>query len=245
MKYVWILSLAIMPFSVRAEDAVHIADLLQQERAARSAAEKKIASAIRSMEKKLIGIVEKREQYLQDQRDAVVSSIRLLGRLRSKKAVPILIRIIEFEAVAGSSLKEDGRYVLPWIRYPAVGALIQIGIWQPVIKELGVTGHTPLRGLYNKRGLLVLVLKKILGPEMAEVAVRTALEGNKNSVHLTNLRGALEYFKKKPADSGGHIKISRDSVQAKQQSNTNMSDISNRSNGPKSGKRSPSTASSQ
>jgi len=139
--------------------------LRSKDRAERDTARVSVLRKVDRLESELLETLRTRDSYLQTRRDAAISAIEILGRLRSHKAVPLLVEMIDFEAVKGMKDREERRRTPVVLAYPAVGALVQIGDWSSVLNSIGNAG------IVQKQDLLLKVLKETLGADLADDAL--------------------------------------------------------------------------
>lgn len=118
------------------------------------AAVKRIQDDLSASEERLIAIVKNRQRYTGLQVALPLAAIEILGRLRSRIAVPVLVDAIFFgyhESMTGREADSQ---------FPAGKALIAIGDWNQVADALGNEKEE------NKRRLLAMVLLKMTGRPM-------------------------------------------------------------------------------
>ena len=104
--------------------------------------------------------------------DTRIYAFYLLGELRARAAVPTLVAAINFEP-ADASYRKFVRGLHPgWGRYPAQEALVKIGspAVAPILAALGKEEGA------IRRELMVGVLRKVLGKDVAELVLQKALE---------------------------------------------------------------------
>lgn len=116
--------------------------------------------------------------------------VYLLGFYRMSGATRDLAKVITLESE--DYLKQQTRLPL-WGRYPAAGALIKIGMPSiPVAMERLETAETEL-----VVELGTMVIDKILGRELGEMAIKQAIDKQPNPKKRKKLEESLVFFKTK------------------------------------------------
>jgi hypothetical protein len=120
------------------------------------------------------------------------TAIYLLGHLRAKEAVPVLIeRLTPLE----------GQSFVIWemvLLCPAADALGEIGIpaVKPLLDELKKEELAPYRNMY------LMTIITILGPELTEVLLKKEVKSSRNEGVKYKLKGCLELLDKNKIPAG-------------------------------------------
>lgn len=133
--------------------------------------------------------------------DPRIGAMEVLGYLRSREAVGILIELLEFpnpEHVEEAFWKGE-RVIFKYFGdvYPAAGALARIGATRACVTELGdSTGR--------RRDILLAVIKMTEG-EHAAARIRLLLEETKDPARRQNIKDALRRLEERfEPEAGDH-----------------------------------------
>jgi len=112
----------------------------------------------------------------------------LLGDLRAAEAVSVLLENLEYR----NPKRLSGSYLFEADFFPAAEALVRIGIpaVDPVIERLGGYQESCLG-----RRLCLVVLRQVLGTELAQARLEIAIEAAKHDTSGRNLASALAELK--------------------------------------------------
>ena len=169
---------SILPADQKLLNELHDQDLRK-----RISARKQLRDSLRDLEDELLVIVKKYKDSSDEKKQQAMSAIKLLGDVRSKKAVALLIELID--------LRDDS--LLPGIRrpptphlYPALGALAKIGDWRSVVKALAETDDR------RRRSHLDTAVVMILGYPLSEAAIQQAMAKTKDAKQKQRLQAVLD-----------------------------------------------------
>ena len=119
--------------------------------------------------------------------DIRLTAIDILGALRAKRSVNVLVRIVDYRE-ALPVLSSNGE-ITPAVYYPAAKALLEIG--KPVIPAcLEALEKSDAR----RMEILCWIIKKVEGKEIAELLLEKRLKSCSPNTK-SNIQAALDYIK--------------------------------------------------
>lgn len=159
-----------------------LAKIISEKRTLREEGKKEIRTRRKEVIGELLQIVNDVD-LRRENRAAVLAAIELLGELRAKEAVPVLVSLLRFGRT-GTIQDRPVRRIPepPHLRAPAVQALIDIGVPSlgPVTKQLvALTDETEAKYVLQLHCLWVI--KGVLGPKLGKAHVNILLKTNKRA----------------------------------------------------------------